>query len=170
MLKKRLSLKNRGLVPTIQPDPDFSWTCGFHWVLHNVELVMYTKFQKILMTGSRDMLKMLKIFFFQFVTPNILFKNRALQILEPYCTLCSCKKLEKTNKLSLRYLKTDRRTTYALRTPRITLSQIYFNSDSTMRALREFLTLTKIFCPRKSSSSTSLSTSLLMQNITQKII
>ena len=29
MLKKWLSLKNRGLVPTIQPEPDFSWTCGF---------------------------------------------------------------------------------------------------------------------------------------------
>ena len=29
MPKKRPSLKNRGLVPTIQPEPDFSWTCGF---------------------------------------------------------------------------------------------------------------------------------------------
>ena len=29
MPKKRQSLKNRGLVPTIQPEPDFSWTCGF---------------------------------------------------------------------------------------------------------------------------------------------
>ena len=27
--EKRPSLKNRGLVPTLQPEPDFSWTYGF---------------------------------------------------------------------------------------------------------------------------------------------
>ena len=53
-LKKQPSLKNRGLVPTIQPEPDFSWTCGFRQMLDNVELIMYMKFQKLLMTGSRD--------------------------------------------------------------------------------------------------------------------
>ena len=29
MMKKRPSLKYRGLVPTIHPEPDFSLTCGF---------------------------------------------------------------------------------------------------------------------------------------------
>ena len=33
MPKKRASLKNRSLVPTIQPEQDFSWTCGFREVL-----------------------------------------------------------------------------------------------------------------------------------------
>ena len=34
-------------------------------------------------------------------------KNRALSLLCPYGALTSCKKLEKTNEQSLRYLKTD---------------------------------------------------------------
>ena len=49
------SLKNRGLVPTIEAEPDFSWTCSFCWVLDNVEHIMYIKLQKLLMTGCRDM-------------------------------------------------------------------------------------------------------------------
>ena len=32
------------MVPTIQPEPEFSWTCGFCKGLDNVELVMYVKF------------------------------------------------------------------------------------------------------------------------------
>ena len=55
MPKKGLSLKNRGLIPTIQPEPDFSWTCGFREVLDNAELIMYMKFQKLLITRCRDM-------------------------------------------------------------------------------------------------------------------
>ena len=54
MVENRLSLKNRGLVPNIQPEPDF-WTCGFREVFDKVELVTYVKFQKILMSGRRDM-------------------------------------------------------------------------------------------------------------------
>ena len=42
--------------------------------------------------------------------PMIFFKNRALSLLYPYGALTSCKKLEKTNERSLRYLKTDTRT------------------------------------------------------------
>ena len=44
MTKKRQNLKNRGLVPTIQPETDFSQTCGFREVLSNVELITQTKF------------------------------------------------------------------------------------------------------------------------------
>ena len=43
--------------------------------------------------------------------PRFFFKNRALSLLYPYGALTSCKKLEKTNERSLRYLKTDGRTT-----------------------------------------------------------
>ena len=42
--------------------------------------------------------------------PRFFFKNRALSLLYPYGALISCKKLEKTNERSLRYLKTDTRT------------------------------------------------------------
>ena len=41
---------------------------------------------------------------------SIFFKNRTLSLLYPYGALTSCKKLEKTNEQSLRYLKTDTRT------------------------------------------------------------
>ena len=49
-----------GLVPTVQPEPDFTWTCIFCEMLGNVELIMYMKFQKNLMTGGRDMDKIIK--------------------------------------------------------------------------------------------------------------
>merc|ERR1719494_225858 len=70
------------------------------------------KFQKILMTGCRDMDKKhpKNGGFPPFVTPRFFFKNRALSLLYPYGALTSCKKLEKTNERSLRYLKTDTRT------------------------------------------------------------
>ena len=42
--------------------------------------------------------------------PRFFFKNRALSLLYPYGVLTSCKKLEKTNERSLRYLKTETRT------------------------------------------------------------
>ena len=41
---------------------------------------------------------------------RFLFKNGALLLFYPYGALTSCKKSEKTNGRSLRYLKTDRRT------------------------------------------------------------
>ena len=48
------------------------------------------------------------------VFPKFLIKfleNSGSVTLYPYGTLTSCKKLEKTNEQSLRYLKTDQRTT-----------------------------------------------------------
>ena len=42
--------------------------------------------------------------------PGSFFKNRAPSLLYPYGALTSCKKLEKTNEGSLRYLKTDTHT------------------------------------------------------------
>ena len=42
---------------------------------------------------------------------KIFFKNPALSLLYPCGALTSCKKLEKTNERSLRYLKTDQLTT-----------------------------------------------------------
>ena len=70
------------------------------------------KFQKLLMTGCRDMDKKHQKYpknggFSPFVTPQYFFKNRALSLLYPYGALTSCKKLEKTNERSPRYLKTD---------------------------------------------------------------
>ena len=44
------------------------------------------------------------------VTPQDFFKNRALSLLYPYIVLTSCKKLEKTNRQSLRYLEPEQRT------------------------------------------------------------
>ena len=42
--------------------------------------------------------------------PRFFLKNQALSLLYPYGALTSCKKLEKTYELSLRYLKTDEHT------------------------------------------------------------
>ena len=71
---------------------------------------MYLKFQKLLMTGCRDMDKKHQKYpqngcFPPFVTPKIFFKNRALSLLYPYGALTSCKKLEKTNEQSLEIFK-----------------------------------------------------------------
>ena len=76
---------------------------------------MYMKFQKILMTGCRDMDKKHQKcpqngFFSHLWPPKIFFKNRALSLLYPCGALTSCKKSEKSLELSLRYLKTDRPT------------------------------------------------------------
>ena len=77
---------------------------------YNVEL-MYMKFQKLLMTGCRDMDKKHQNGVFPpFVASQDFFQNRTLSLLYPYGALTSCKKLEKTNELSLRYLKMDERT------------------------------------------------------------
>ena len=54
MLKKLASLKNRGLVITIQPELNFSWISDSRQKSDNVMLIMYMKFQKILMTECRD--------------------------------------------------------------------------------------------------------------------
>ena len=73
------------------------------------------KFQKFLMNGCRDMDK--KNIKNQnapkmgcsliYNPPRFFFKNRAMFLLYPYGDLTECKKLEKTNEQSLRYLKTD---------------------------------------------------------------
>ena len=57
--QKCLGLKNRGLVPIIQPDPDFSRIYRFREVVDNVEPITYMKFKNILMTGCKDMSKKL---------------------------------------------------------------------------------------------------------------
>ena len=54
MTKKQLGFKNRGLVPTIQPEPDFLQKCDFCKVLDSVEVITYLEFQKTLGTGFRD--------------------------------------------------------------------------------------------------------------------
>ena len=81
-------------------------------MLDNVELIMYMKFQKLLMTGCRDMDKKHKNTLKIGVSPicdslRFFFKNQALSLFYPYGALTSCKKLEKNNEWSPRYLKTD---------------------------------------------------------------
>ena len=78
-LKMTLSLKSRGLVPTIQPELDFSLTYSFQEVVDNVELITYMKFQKTLKTRCKDMGKKLKKYpqngFSSICDPKIFFKN-----------------------------------------------------------------------------------------------
>ena len=69
-----------GLVPTIQPKTDFSWTHSFHEVLNNVELITYMKLKNILMTRCKDMGKKTpkmppKWSFPPFVIPNDFFSK-----------------------------------------------------------------------------------------------
>ena len=80
-------------------------------MLDNVELITYMKFQKLLMTGCRDMDKKQKHpqngRFPPFVTPQDFFSKIGLCHFCTLSVLTSCKKLEITNRRSLRYLKTD---------------------------------------------------------------
>ena len=67
------------------------------------------------MTGGKDMdkkSKMTQKWWFSSIcdTPRFFFKNLALSLLYPYGALTSCKKLEKTNEQSPKYLKTIRHT------------------------------------------------------------
>ena len=82
MLKKRLSLKNRGLVPTTQPEPDFSRAYRFNEVINNVELITYINCHNLLMTGYKDLGKNFKITPKMGVLP-ICDKNWALLLLHP---------------------------------------------------------------------------------------
>ena len=70
------------------------------------------KFQKLLMTGCRDMDKNIKNVpkkgFPPICDPKIFFKNWALSLLYPYGALTSCKKLEKNNERSLEIFKDGR--------------------------------------------------------------
>ena len=68
-------------------------------MLDNVELIMYMKFQRLLITGCRDMDKNIKNAWKMGIFP-LFCKNRALSLLYPYSALTSCKKLEKTNEQS----------------------------------------------------------------------
>ena len=83
-------------------------------MLDNVELTMYIKFQKLSMTGCRDIDKKQKYpqkwEFPPFVTPRDFFQKSRYVTFVPLCALTSCKKLEQTNERSLRYLKTDQQT------------------------------------------------------------
>ena len=95
MPKKWLSLKNKGLVPTILPEPDIP----FLQACRNVELItlLHMKFQDILMTGCKIKNKKLQKcsqngFSPPFVTPKIVLKNLILPLLYPYGALTSCKK------------------------------------------------------------------------------
>ena len=81
-------------------------------MLDNVELITCMKFQKLLMTGCRDMDKKHQKCpenggFPPFLTPQVFFQKSGSVTLYPYGTLTSCKKIEKTNELSLRYLNID---------------------------------------------------------------
>ena len=87
-MPKNYQFSKNGMVPTIQREPDFSRTCGFHQVLDNAELMMYMKFQRNLMIGCRDMGKKHKKcpqnrVFHHLRPPKIFFKNRALSIFYP---------------------------------------------------------------------------------------
>ena len=101
--------KNRGLVPTIQPLPDFSWTCGFREVLefnpqHDYEIS--ENFNDLMPKYGKKYKNAPKMWAFPHSwPPRFFFKIRALSLLYHYGALTSCKRLEKTNKRSLR--KTD---------------------------------------------------------------
>ena len=74
---------------------------------------MYVKFQKLLMTGCRDMDKNIKttpkMGFSPFVTPKIFFQKSGSITFVPLWCPNFMQKLEKTNEQCLRYLKTDTR-------------------------------------------------------------
>ena len=80
-------------------------------MLDNVELIIYMKSPKLLMTGCRDMdiniKNAPKLGFSPFVTPKIFFQKSGSVTFVSLWYLTSCKKIEKTNELSLRYSKTD---------------------------------------------------------------
>ena len=101
-------LKDRGLVPTIQSEQRFSWTCGFHWLLDNVELIMYMKFQKLLLLDAEIWTKNInnapKMGIFPHLWPPGFFFSKIglchfCTLMVPweqkYGALTSCKKLEK---------------------------------------------------------------------------
>ena len=73
---EKMSLKNRGLVPIIQQEADFSQARSFPKILDKVELGTYMEFQKNSMTGCRDIGKNIKMpppkmCFPPFVTPKV---------------------------------------------------------------------------------------------------
>ena len=79
-------------------------------MLDNVEFIMYMKFLDAEIWTKKSKIPP-KMGFFPICDPQgFFFKNQALSLLCPYGSLTSCKKLEKTNERSLRYLKTDTRT------------------------------------------------------------
>ena len=101
MTKKRLSLKKRGLVTTVQPKPEFSRTCGFRKVLGINEDCSNAKFSsKFLEPFLRYGKKTSKMpqkwgFSPNCDPPRFFFKNRALSLLSRYGVLTSCKKIRK---------------------------------------------------------------------------
>ena len=122
--EKMTSLRNigyRSLVPTIQPQPDFSQTCGFWKDFDNVD---FMNFQNILMTRCKDTCKKLQKYpqneFSLICDPQGFFQNWDLSLLYPYGALTSCKKLANINGWYLRYLNTDHRPTNRRTTDRLT--------------------------------------------------
>ena len=97
--------QKRGLVPTKEPEPDFSWKCSFHWVLDDVELIMYEISETLNDWMQRYGQKTSKMPPKWGFSP--IFKNLTLSLLYNYGTLTACKR---TNEWSLRYLKTDQQT------------------------------------------------------------
>ena len=90
-----MSLKNRGLIPIIQREADFSQARSFPKVLDKVELVTYMEFQKNSMTGCRDIGKNIKMppqnVFSPFCDPQSFFVNNwSLSVLYPYGAQTSC--------------------------------------------------------------------------------
>ena len=68
--------KDRGLIITIQLEPDFFRTYRFREVVDNVELIIYMTFQNILMTGYKDMGKKQKWYFSSNFDPSrVFFQN-----------------------------------------------------------------------------------------------
>ena len=137
-MTKNDSVKNRGLAPTIQPEPDFSWICGFRQMLDNVELIMYMKFQKLLIAGCRDMDKkqqnIPKIEFFPICDAQDFFSKIRLC---HFCTLMvpklHAKKQKKNNERSLRYLKSDHGRVRAI--TRDSLGKLIIQNTSTVLLL-----------------------------------
>ena len=82
-----------GLVPTKEPELDFSQTCGFCETLDSVELITYIKFQSILMTGYRD--------------PRDSIQKSGSVTCLPYHYPNFMPKIENTNRWSLSNTKTD---------------------------------------------------------------
>ena len=101
-----------GLVPTIQPEPDVSQANGFCKVVDDVKLGTYMKFHNILMTRCKYKSKKFHKYPLKmgFSTPKVYFKKLGSVTFVPLWCPNFMQKLEKTNKQSLRYLKTGQLT------------------------------------------------------------
>ena len=88
--EQRLSLKNSGLVPTIQLELDFYRTYCFGEVVDNFKIVTYMKFKNVLMTGCKDVSKKLQNYptnvgFPLFVPPRCFQKSSSVTFVPLWC-------------------------------------------------------------------------------------